>query len=197
MEFCITTGFDADERDTVAALYWQAFGYKLGRVLGPDAKALQFLRRVIDPDYALVARGSDGQILGIAGYKTSSGALVGGDYGDLQRVYGAWGALWRGLVLSVIERDLDPDILLMDGICVHADARGLGLGTALLSAIKAKALELEKSGVRLDVINTNPRARALYARQGFTPQKEESTGPFRYVFRFDTAIEMVWRAQAN
>ena len=36
-------------------LYWQAFGGKLGRVLGPDARALAFLERVIREDHVIVA----------------------------------------------------------------------------------------------------------------------------------------------
>ncbi|WP_300009354.1 GNAT family N-acetyltransferase [uncultured Roseobacter sp.] len=193
MAYEISTGFDACERPVVAALYWQAFGFKLGRVLGPDARAQQFLRAVIDPAFALVARGSDGRILGVAGFKTAEGALVGGDFKDLQAVYGSWGAVWRGLTLSVVERDVAPDVLLMDGICVHESARGLGVGTALLEAVKSQARAMGKPTVRLDVIDRNPRARALYLREGFVPHGIEHTGPFRHVFRFKSATQMLWQ----
>ncbi|MEM9636666.1 MAG: GNAT family N-acetyltransferase, partial [Pseudomonadota bacterium] len=158
MDYHISSGFAAHERQDVAALYWQAFGHKLGRTLGPTARAMQFLEAVLDPDFALVARDNEENLLGIAGFKTDKGALVGGGFSDLQKVYGWWGALWRGTILSVIERDLASDILLMDGICVHERARGLGVGTALLDAMKAKARDLEKRALRLDVIDTNPRA---------------------------------------
>ncbi|WP_299499717.1 GNAT family N-acetyltransferase [uncultured Roseobacter sp.] len=193
MEYAISRGFAPHERSTVATLYWQAFGFKLGRVLGPDVRAKRFLCRVLDPDFALVARDEAGSILGVAGFKTQQGALVGGTYEDMRAIYGAWGGLWRGTVLSILERDLDPGILLMDGICVAENARGLGLGTALLEAIKTEACALGKSGVRLDVIDSNPRARALYIKRGFEPQKTETTGPFRYLFRFDAATQMLWR----
>lgn len=197
MDVEITTGFDPDERHQAAVLYWQAFGHKLGRVLGPDARALQFLQAVMDPEFALVARGKDGRLLGIAGFKTADGALVGGDYADLQKIYGSWGALWRGIILSVVERDLAADILLMDGICVAETARGMGVGTALLAAMKAEAERRGKRALRLDVIDTNPRARALYLRQGFVPQRVEHTGPFRYVFRFGSATQMLWESAAK
>lgn len=197
MDYHISSGFAAHERQDVAALYWQAFGHKLGRTLGPTARAMQFLEAVLDPDFALVARDNEENLLGIAGFKTDKGALVGGDFSDLQKVYGWWGALWRGTILSVIERDLASDILLMDGICVHERARGLGVGTALLDAMKAKARDLEKRALRLDVIDTNPRAKALYLRQGFVPQGVEHTGPFRYVFRFTSATQMLWENPSN
>lgn len=197
MAFEISSGFDAHERPIIAALYWQAFGFKLGRVLGPDARAQEFLRAAIDPAFALVARRSGGQILGIAGFKTAEGALVGGDFKDLQAVYGTWGAFWRGLTLSVVEREVAPDVLLMDGICVHENARGLGVGTALLEAVKSKALAMGKPAVRLDVIDSNPRAKALYLREGFIPQGVERTGPFRHVFQFKSATQMLWQKPAK
>lgn len=190
-------GFQQDEHSTIATLYWQAFGFKLGRVLGPDTRAQTFLCNVLDPDYAWVARNNEDKIIGIAGFKTAQGALVGGDYADLKDVYGTWGGLWRGLLLSVIERDLDPDVLMMDGICVDETARGQGVGTALLDAIKNHASALGKNGVRLDVIDTNPRAKSLYMRRGFETQKIETTGPFRYVFRFKEATQMLWRTDKN
>ena len=75
------------------------------------------------------------------------------------------GVLW---LLSALERDLAPGVLLMDGIFV-ADAatrprdrdatfvgdQGRGAGAGGVSV------------VRLDVIDSNPRARALYEREGF------------------------------
>ncbi|WP_195821757.1 GNAT family N-acetyltransferase [Roseobacter sp. MH60115] len=197
MAYEISSGFDTDERPIFAALYWQAFGYKLGRVLGPDPRAREFLCAVIDPAFALVARGPDGRILGIAGFKTAEGALVGGDFKDLQAVYGTWGAVWRGLTLSVVERDVAPDVLLMDGICVHESARGLGVGTALLGAVKSQAQAMGKPAVRLDVIDSNPRAKALYLREGFVPHGIERTGPFRHVFRFKSATQMLWQNPAK
>lgn len=193
MQYTITPGFRPEEHSAVATLYWQAFGFKLGRVLGPDTRAKAFLCNVLNAKFALVARDTTGRILGIAGFKTAQGALVGGGYADLEHVYGSWGALWRGLLLSVIERELDPDILLMDGICVAEHARGLGLGSALLAAVQEHAVTLGKTGVRLDVIDTNHRAKALYLRCGFKAIRTETTGPFRYFFRFDAATQMLWQ----
>ena len=40
-------------RPQAARLYWQAFGGKLGLVLGPEARALRFLERVIRGDHVI------------------------------------------------------------------------------------------------------------------------------------------------
>ncbi|NVO57916.1 GNAT family N-acetyltransferase [Rhodobacteraceae bacterium B1Z28] len=160
--------------------------------MGPDEKGLEFFELALNPDFALVARDPAGRMLGLAGFKTQDGGLAGGSMSDLARVYGWFGAVWRGLVLSVLERDLQPGVFQMDGIFVQAEARGQGIGTTLLSAIKAEAQRMSMTQVQLDVIDTNPRARALYEREGFRPVKQEQTGPFKHLFGFNSATKMSW-----
>lgn len=179
----------------MAALFWEAFQRKLRLFLRPDEKALSFIASVLDPRFALCARDKSGTLLGVAGFKTAQGALVGGGFSDLAKVYGWLGALWRGLPLGLLERDLKEGTLLMDGIFVTAEARGRGVGTALLEAIKAHAADAGETTVRLDVIDTNPRARALYLRQGFEPRGKSHLGPLAPLFGFKSAEEMVFTLQ--
>ena len=135
-------------------------------------------------------------ILGVAGFKTDQGAFVGGTFRDLQRVYGSFGALWRAPLLSILERDLAPDTLLMDGIFVAPQARGKGIGAALLTAVSQHAAALGLAQVRLDVIDSNPRARALYERQGFKPLGTTHLGPFKHLFGFQSATTMTRKTTA-
>lgn len=187
----INAGIPETDRPLAAALYWQAFGPKLGRIMGPDAKALTFVSRVMRPDHALCAHGRDGTLLGVAGFKTVNGALVHGTSEDLRAVYGIWGGSWRSMVLGALERDSENARFLMDGIFVTATARGQGIGTALLDAISTEARSRGYAEVRLDVVDTNPRARALYERLGFRPVKDISIRPLHRVFGFTTATAMV------
>ena len=192
----VTRGFRDDERPHAARLYWDAFGAKLGRVLGPTARGTAFVADVMDPDFALCVRAPDGTLLGLAGFKTADGALVDGDWADVRRHYGVLGGLLRLPFLLLLERKPRPGELLMDGILVAAEARGQGLGTRLLDAIKAEALARDAASVRLDVIDINARARALYEREGFRAGKTVEIGPLRAVFGFEAATEMVWTAPA-
>jgi len=111
----IARRFAEDQRPAAALLFWQAFGSKLGRLMRPDDRALQFLENVIDPGYAISATAPDGKLLGIAGFKSADSAFVGGSLRDLARACGRLGTLWRAPLLALLERDLVPDILLMDG----------------------------------------------------------------------------------
>jgi len=188
--FDIIYGFPEDQRAVAAALFWQAFSGKLGKILTPEDKALALITRMLDPHYALSAVDADGRLLGLAGFKTDTGALAGGGLSDMIAVYGLFGGLWRGLALDLLERDPEPGLLLMDGIFVSAEARGLGIGTALLDAICRTAAAKGCQRVRLDVIDTNPRARARYERSGFVAISTEQTGPFKHIFGFSSATRM-------
>jgi ribosomal protein S18 acetylase RimI-like enzyme len=193
MSVTVQRGLPRDLRPAAAALYWQAFGGKLGGVLGPDDRALTFLNRVIRADHAIVALDDNGALLGLAGFKTPQGAFAGGAFADLRAVYGLPGAIWRGSLLRLLGREVENSRFLMDGICVAREARGQGVGSRLVEAICDEARARGYAEVRLDVIDTNWRARALYERLGFSAAGIEHLGPLRHVFGFSSATKMVRR----
>lgn len=172
-------------------MYWQAFGGKLGRVMGPEPRAHAFLLRVLRADHCICALSDDGQLLGIAGFKSPQGSFAGGEAGDLRAVYGRIGAAWRGGLLRLLQSEVDNDRFLIDGICVAREARGHGVGSALVAALMAEATARGYQAIRLEVIDTNIRARALYERLGFAAWRVETLGPLRHVFGFSSAVTMV------
>lgn len=178
-------------RPDAARLYWQAFGSKLGKVMGPEPRALRFLVRVIRADQVITALGPQGQLLGIAGFKTPRAGFASGQADDLDAIYGPIGALWRKTVLGWLSDDVDNDRFLLDGLCVDEPARGQGLGSALLNAICAEARLRGYPAVRLDVIDRNTRAIALYERLGFRVTGRQDIGLLRHVFSFSAALTMV------
>ena len=189
----IEHGFPETDRDRIAALYWEAFGAKLGRAMGPRSKALLFFAEALNPGHAICARGEDGALLGVAGFKTPEGALVGGSVRDMARIYGWIGAVWRIALLAMLERDAENARFLMDGIFVAPEARGRGVGTELLAAVAVEARRRGYAEVRLDVVEGNDRARALYEREGFHAVGTQSTGLLHHVFGFRSATTMVRR----
>lgn len=186
----IVPGFPEEQRATVAALFWEAFSGKLGRVLGPDRKALRFLETVLTSDHALCVLSGTGEVIGVAGYKTAQGGLVAAGFRELAGIYGPFGALWRGPLLDRLERPLKPDQMLLDGIFVSAAMRGQGVGSALIGAVIAEAQRRGLREVRLDVVDINLRARALYERHGFVAIGRIETGIFGRVFGFHHATTM-------
>ncbi len=187
----ISQGFADSERRQVAQMYWAAFGQKLGRVMGPEPRAVEFIEDVLDPTHAISAHDKDGELLGVVGFKSYASALVGGTWHDLAKHYGWFGSAWRIGVLTLLERDTDNDRFLMDGIFVSETARGLGVGTALLDAVCDEAKSRNYAEVRLDVIDSNLRARALYEREGFVAGKVHNLGPLKHIFGFQSATTMI------
>ena len=186
----IRAGLEEAHRAGAARLFWEAFEGKLGRILRPERKALAFLEEVIQPGFALSAV-EEGELLGVAGFKTPAGGFLAGDFGDMRRHYGLIGGAWRGVMLEMFERELAEGQLLMDGIFVTGAARGRGLGTALIGAIKAEAARRGCREVRLDVVEGNDRARALYERCGFVARGEVRAGILAPVLGFRRAVTMV------
>lgn len=188
MTYHLQHGLNDADRLAAADLYWQAFGGKLGPVLGPEPRALQYIARVMRLDHCVAAI-QDGQVLGIAGFRSDKGSFAGGTAADLRAVYGGFGAVWRMIVLLLLSRD--DDHFLLDGISVQTAARGQGIGAALIAAIADLARQGGHQALHLDVVNSNTRAQDLYRRLGFTVTNSTSIGPLRLIFGFARVVRMV------
>lgn len=169
-----------------AALYWEAFGGKLGRVLGPGWRAERFIRRVMSPGHVFSARDLQGHVVGIVGLRTAAGCFVGGEITDLEAVYGRAGALWRARALGVLAQDLAPGTIAVDGLAVAAQMRGSGIGAALLGRLAEDARREGYARIRLEVIGRNWRARALYERLGFVEVRSLRSPLTAAIFGFRT-----------
>ncbi|MEM6971952.1 MAG: GNAT family N-acetyltransferase [Pseudomonadota bacterium] len=188
----LTLGFEDAQRLAVADLYWQAFRDKLSLALGPRQRAVRFLADILDPRFAIVATGEDGRLMGVAGFRTTEGALIGGALCDITAHYGRFGALWRSAVLSVMERAPVEGLLQMDGIAVAPWARGVGLGSRLMQALAGEARSRALTAIQLDVVDANTRARALYERLGFRAVGAQHAGIFAPLIGFRSATTMRW-----
>lgn len=155
-------GFTEDERASIGSLCWEAFGQKLRAGFASESTGMA------------VVRAAD---------------LT---WSHLRRQLSLQGALRATLALSLLSRAAHPRSLVLDGICVDSAARGLGIGTALLSSAIGHARQVGAHTVRLTVVDSNPRARALYERRGFAPVDSGSLGPLSFAYGFDgyTTMEL-------
>lgn len=184
----IEHGLPPSMRQAAAELYWEAFGAKLGKLLGPAPRGVAFFAQTVHPPSVLAALDGD-DLLGIAAFQTDGTGFSQAGIADLFWHYGI-GALWRLVPLAMLERSAPGDSLQMDGICVRADARGKGVGVALFQALFAHARAQGYAHITLDVIDSNPRARALYERLGFVATGTESTSFLQPLLGFSAATRM-------
>ncbi|MES9510353.1 GNAT family N-acetyltransferase [Streptomyces sp. NPDC000609] len=185
----VRRGVPAGAERRAAELYWDAFGRKLGPALNPPGKAVPFIAAHLNTDRAVCAL-LDGQLVGLAGYQHDGRALTGGSACAVLRAYGHLRGLHRLLLLALFERRPAPGQLVMDGIAVDPAMRGRGVGSLLIEEVAAVAAEHDCREIRLDVIDTNPRARALYERRGFTAVRTEHTPYLRGLLGFGAVTTM-------
>ena len=189
--YSLQLGLPPHLRADAARLYWQAFGSKLGLVMGPEPRALDYLQRVIRGDHAIIAVSDAGRLLGIAGFKTPQASFAAGSPDEMRDTYGTFGGTWRARLLGWLSSEVDNENFLLDGLCVVPDLRSQGLGAALMGAIAAEARLRGYASVRLDVVEGNRRAQALYRRLGYVETQRQSIGLLRHVFGFTQAITMI------
>ena len=153
------------------------------------SKARAFLAAHLHHDRGVTAL-LDGEVAGVAGYRLGGRGLTGGGASDVLAAYGALRGLHRLALLALLERRPAARELVMDGIAVAPEHRGTGIGGRLLREIAAVAAEARCRRVRLDVIDVNPRARALYERHGFVAVRTENTPYLRGLMGFGAVTTM-------
>lgn len=171
-------------------LYWQAFGGKLGPILGPAPRALKHLRRVMQLDQCFGAVfGAD--LVGIVGFQGNRGGFAGGTAQEFRDSFGRIRAMWGLPILGLVGGpSASEDALMIDGFSVAPNARGGGVGAALLAALADHARTAGYSRLELDVTGSNFRARNFYTRHGFYLHKRRSIGPLRLLFGFGDVLRM-------
>lgn len=187
----VAEGFTEEERPRVAALYWGAFGHKLRAGFIDEPTGRRVIKAALRNTNMLVAREHDA-VVGVCGFHADGTGCADLAWSRLRRSLSVPAALRATLVLSLLSHSERPGALVLDGICVDEAARGRGIGSSLLSAAADKARRMGARTVNLSVIDRNRRARALYARHGFTPVGRGALGLLSPVYGFDgyTAMEL-------
>jgi ribosomal protein S18 acetylase RimI-like enzyme len=198
----IERGLPEHLREQAVSLFEEAFGEKMRIAVRDRTVRMAFKSRAYDARHVVIARRGD-RLLGMVGLSTRSGAFAGGlmDVGWDPRAYrdllGWLGAAWAVWGLHLSDHRPKDDELYVDGLAVAATERSQGIGTRLLDEVTGIAREQAKRYVRLHVVDTNPRARALYERLGFTVTRVQS---FRYKQRligFGAMISMERRVDGG
>lgn len=186
----ILHGIPESMRASAASLYDDAFGEKFAVAISSGEQRLALLVESLNLAFAFCAI-EENRLVGIAGYKTRGGSFTDGmTYKALLKHAGLVRGNWAALVFSLYERSHNSGQLLMDGIVVDASARGRGIGTQLLNELTTFGKSKGFNTVRLDVIDTNPDARRMYQRNGFTATRTENFGYLRWLLGFGASTTL-------
>ena len=196
-EIIYQVGIPHEYINEAIALYEEAFGKKISVVIKEDSERRKVISSCFVLEYAISALASD-RLVGIAGIHTKTGSLTGGmGYKELISQLGFIKGSKAALMFSLYERKPKEGELVMDGISVHSEYRGKGIGGMLLTKVKEYALRHGFSSIRLDVIDINPRAKALYERSGFKVVKQEEFYYLKNILGFGSSETMIFRVEKN
>lgn len=191
----IQRGLPEHLREAGVILFDDAFGDKLRIAIPDPEQRLAFMTRVLCGEHAVVARRGD-ELLGMLGLSSGSGRYRGGlldvpwDPRPYRHLLGLRDSLRAVLGLRLAEHHPAVDELYVDGVAVAPAARGEGIGTRLLHEAVTVAREDGLRWLRLHVVDTNPRAQALYERLGFRVTGVEKTRPLDRWLGYDAIISM-------
>ena len=178
-----------------AQLYDEAFEGKFAVAIKSRQDRLALFENTFVGRFAISAS-VERKLVGIAGFHTLDGSLTGGiDAGVLLTRLGVVRGLWAIGIFGLYERKPELGQLLMDGIAVHKDYRGNGIGSQLLRNTVAYARENGFTTIRLDVVDTNPGAQRLYERRGFIPVRTNKFPSLRWFLGFGGSTTMELRVE--
>lgn len=186
----IVRGVPTGQRTRAAELYWEAFAGKLSPALGDAARGVPLLAGQLEADRFLCAVVGD-RVVGVLGFHSGGTSGFEITHRALAARYSPWSAWLRLLLLAPLDRSPRAGELLLDGVCVDAAARGRGVGTLLLDEAAVLARETGARAIRLSVVDTNPRARALYERLGYRAERTEHLGALGRLYGIAEATAMV------
>ncbi|MCU0479793.1 MAG: GNAT family N-acetyltransferase [Anaerolineae bacterium] len=160
-------------RQQVAKVFYQAFREKIHHLeLFPKSKdqAIRILYESMDVSSGIYALCGN-EVVGVIGIKWADGRnFMQFGFNTLRREFGLWGATWR-YAIQWAERfftHIPKNAVHVRGIAVAESMRGRGVGTMLLDAFAKRAISDGFTNITLEVIDTNPKARQLYERLGFS-----------------------------
>ena len=191
----IEHGLPDELRAQAVEVFEDAFGTKMQMAVRDRQKRMAFMAQAYRGPNAIVAR-RGGRLLGMAGLSTRGVPYDGGlvdiswDLRPYVDLLGWAGAAWAVWGLRLGDHSPKPDELYLDGLAVAAEMRDQGIGTRLLAEVHELARRNGKRFVRLDVIDTNPRAQALYERVGYRVTRVQSFHWKQRWFGFGAMISM-------
>lgn len=175
---------------TASELYEEAFGSKFRAAIPGRATRIAIIRKSLVPERAICAL-HNSELVGLAGFYHQGLSFTGRmTMYNLWRSLGLLGSLRAALLLSLMERTPQPRELLMDGLAVVERHRGEGIGSRLLAELVVFGRRHGYDRIRLDVIDTNPRARELYQRLGFVDGRHSTYPYLKPLLEFGGSTEM-------
>ncbi|AFS79771.1 acetyltransferase, GNAT family [Gottschalkia acidurici 9a] len=194
-EIKIVQTLNEDQKIKVARIFFNSFPKKfeyLWLFTKNEEQAIECLRNCINYDSGLYAI-SNNSVYGLIGLETGGSRYVELKLKELKKVFGTLGGIWRYIgykCYRLAHNHSSDSEVHIDPIAVAKEAQGKGIGSKLLDAAFNYAKNIGKRTIVLEVVDTNPRAKKLYERVGFTVIDQDNFGIITYKAGFKSVINM-------
>ncbi len=175
----IIAGLNNNDKMALADLYTTAFDNKFKNIIGNKKIASSILVEGLNTKYCLSAY-IDDKLVGAAGLCLQKNCLINIGLGTIIKKLGLFKGIYTAILASIIFKPkyLPQDEILLDALAVHENYRGKGIGSKLLKELFKWSVENGYKAIHLEVIDENPKARALYERLGFVEISYKKTPNF-------------------
>ncbi|RKX78531.1 MAG: hypothetical protein DRP87_06100 [Spirochaetes bacterium] len=165
------------ENQRIAELFWEAFGSKYKSLYINKDQGIAIVRDSLRFDQGLYACLSN-RVVGFLGFHYGSHRFTDFRFDVFRRQFSLPGALLRFSILTTFlpGRIKEPGEIRIDSVAVDSELRGKGIGTTLIEEAISLAKKMGFRSIRLEVIDSNERAKKLYERLGFKTAKYVNFG---------------------
>jgi ribosomal protein S18 acetylase RimI-like enzyme len=193
MSIQIQLGIKQNQKISIAKIFYESFIEKLYRLFGDPQKAIKLFSKLLREDQILVAI-KDNNLVGFVGLHYNKKHFIKFNFTEISRIYGIKAILATLYFLTNIFDTNQQKQLHLEVIAVDKKQRTKGVGTRLLLSTIEFAKLKGFNQIRLEVINTNPKAKKLYEKTGFKKIKDRKIPyPFHIFASFNKITEMHYK----
>ncbi|WP_042891941.1 GNAT family N-acetyltransferase, partial [Anaplasma marginale] len=171
----IKVGLPEKYYSEAAKIYTEAFYEKAKGLVGSQQNMRSLLEKSFNPELAIVALAGD-RLVGVAGMTYNDRRFLKFSWSVFKEEFGLVLGLRKYLIYKMIAlRPYDRGQLLLECLAVGSNIRGMGVGSLLIEEVCNYAKQHSLTSVRLEVVDTNPKAKKLYDRMGFETKRSTVT----------------------
>lgn len=185
-------GVPENQKLKVASIIYDAFGSKFNKFYGNKNKVVEYISKSLRNDRTIISL-KNGMTVGFVGLEHNKKSFIEPDLKQTFHIFGLASPVAILITkLFVLANKTKPQEMHLESIAVSKTERGKGIGSKLLQFVLNHARSKGFSQIKLEVVNTNPRARQLYESFGFEEVKVNKIPyPLSFLMGFENIIEMV------
>jgi ribosomal protein S18 acetylase RimI-like enzyme len=153
-----------------AEIIYEAFGRKINCIIRPKDKAILILERSINPELGFFAI-SKGKVIGFLGIHYLNNEFLKMNFSNINKEFNFLKSFFIWFLFRIDSPNLKKEEIRINYLAVEKSIRGSGIGTKLTKKFLDYAKKQGFKTARLEVVNTNPRAKKLYEKIGFSVKK--------------------------